>query len=178
MPSSYVTNNCEFKLLPFCKNKPPIHKICSDKKYSSIVLCIAVTVSNCCVININCTYCKILLSIGIHIGVFLLLYRLSTTGMSGTCTVNTQSTSICMHISYLPHNVQGNRLTPPATSHTSQQFATLPQGSSTTQRPPSNISSLEGLQLQQIAVVCSPKCCQRAWDRQEISSRFASELVQ
>ena len=61
--------------------------------------------------------------------------------------VNTKSTSICMHISYLPHNVQGNRLTPPATSHTSQQFATLPQDSSSSEWHPSNISSLEGLQL-------------------------------
>ena len=61
--------------------------------------------------------------------------------------VNTQSTSICMHISYLPHNVWGTRLTPPATSHTSQQFATLAQGSCTAQWSSSNTSSLEGLQL-------------------------------
>ena len=62
--------------------------------------------------------------------------------------VDTQSTSICMHISYLPHNVWGTRLTPSATSNTSQQFATLAQDSYTIQRPSSNASSLEELQLQ------------------------------
>ena len=62
--------------------------------------------------------------------------------------VNTQSTSICMHISYLPHNVRGTRLTPPATSHTIQQFATLAQGSCLAQWSSSNTLNLEGLQQQ------------------------------
>ena len=57
--------------------------------------------------------------------------KLSTTTVeSGTLHVYKHTSSFnFMHISHLPHNGWGTRLTLAATSHMSQQFATLAQGS-------------------------------------------------